>query len=159
MKKRVMFFLTVFSIFFINLFLVSAGFTLGNKSSSIETSYSPNEKIAGWINISLNKEPGNSVINTNFGGSTSLIDFLEYNGAEYSCMPSGCENDYSLSNGQSRKDFSLNFSQKRVFAINLTGVVFSVSDFSFKFNISNSPSCVSPVEVGLFDDETKWKSW
>ena len=160
MKKRGIFLSVVLLVFFLNLFLVSASFILGNKSSSIDTSYSPNEKVRGWINISLREEMASSVINTNFGGNVSLIDFLYDNDADYTCFPTGCESDYFLSNEQARKDFYLNFNQEKILAINLTGTIVSITNFSFKFNVSNNPSCISPFEMNLLDGEVdNWRLW
>ena len=94
MKKGRKIFLIV-SVFFIFGF-ISASFESGDLSYSIENEYSPNDLIKGWINISLNNEPGNSLFEDSFSNQISLTGLLNLNpDSSYTCSPSDCQNDYS----------------------------------------------------------------
>ncbi|MBU3913005.1 MAG: PKD domain-containing protein [Nanoarchaeota archaeon] len=158
--KRGVFLGVVSVLVLVSIFQVSAGFILGNKSADIDTSYSPNEIVRGWINISLQQEPASSILSSNFGGNTSLAEFLWENDADYTCVPADCESDYSLTIGQTRKNVSMSFGEERVIAINLSGTIASVSNFSISFNVSNSLSCIKPFEIDFLDDgELDWESW
>ena len=58
---------------------VSANFEIGDPSHLIEKQYSSLDNIKGWINISLEEEPVDSLFEDDFGNSISLIDLLETN--------------------------------------------------------------------------------
>ena len=112
MKKSVNLFLILFLALAVSNY-ASASFSVGNASHSIEKKYAPNATITGWINISLNNEPANSLFNSNLGGSASLTSILDSNSfqkdLDYFCTPSDCMSDYapvSGSNGET-KEFSL----------------------------------------------------
>ncbi|MEK7147687.1 MAG: hypothetical protein AAB758_00140, partial [Patescibacteria group bacterium] len=76
MQKRVMF---VLILVFLSS-IIYADFQEGEKPYSITTKYSANDNLKGWVNISLNNEPANARIETEFGNikaeSVSLIDLL-----------------------------------------------------------------------------------
>ena len=86
---------------------VFASFQNGTPSHSIVTQYSPSEKISGWINISLVNEPANSVLSSSTGQNINIIDFLDSNVADYSCMPTDCLNNYKAVNESTSKQASL----------------------------------------------------
>src|SRR3989344_8120 len=88
--------------------LVSASFEIGNLSHSIEKNYGPKDYIKGWLNISLDEEPSNSIIETNFQDSISLKDLLELNsGFVKTCSTKDCSSDYISNNPQSSEEFEL----------------------------------------------------
>ncbi len=159
MKKRVVIVIAVIFIM-LNFAFASASFTKGNKTAEIESGYSPGEFARGWINISLQNEPGSSVISGNFGGNITLYDFLDKNSvssSNYACNPSDCGDSYRLESGQNSKSFSMSYGQEKIIAFNLTGRVVSVNDFSFRVSGKNNPACFSPVELDLLDDG--WIDW
>ncbi len=158
-KKRLMF-AVIFSL--VTLFLlamVSASFELGNISSDIGEAYGPEENIRGWINISLDNEPSNSLISSNFEGSISLIDFLDLNLADYSCTPEYCEDDYGISNGQTSKSLSLNPGEEKILGFSLTGQIDQINSLSFDISVTNQPSCINPLQIDIFNDNSiEWKA-
>ncbi len=161
MKKSVI----VIAIFSITiLFLIasaSALFTKGNLTSYIETSYAPQDKLKGWINISLQNEPGDSLIASNIGGGIKLREFLEDNAAEYSCAPSNCESDFGLSNAQNTKSFELKSGQEKIISLSILEKVSSIDSFSFNLSVENNPGCSNPLEMSIMPEdsnEINWKS-
>src|SRR3989337_2152536 len=76
--------------------IAGASITAGNLSSSITTSYSSGDKLAGWINISLSEVDASSLISGLSQGAV-LADFLEANSADYTCSPANCLHGYSSS--------------------------------------------------------------
>lgn len=154
MKKR----LIIIFLAFILIFLANSAFAfkIGNKSSDIEDYYSPGERIQGWINISFENE--NGVLTSNSKGNIQLIDFLDANDEDYSCIPTDCSDDYSPSNAETTKTFSLN-SQEKIIGMKITGKIQSISQLHFNLSINNDESCSNPLEIDIFDDEyNDWKS-
>lgn len=158
MKKGVISFVLLMIVFFFFMSQVSADFTLGNKSYSIDANYAPGDKLNGWINISLQREPADSLLATNFGSSMKIVDFLDRNSQYYSCFPSGCGGDYFLTNGQDSSTFSMNSGEEKTVAFNASGKVAKLLNFSLGVNIDNPPSCFNPVEIVMLNT-TLWKSW
>src|SRR3989339_589578 len=62
---------------------VSASFQVGNLSHSIDTYYGPQKIINGWINISLNNEPSDSLFRDSSGKIISLINLLKINSINF----------------------------------------------------------------------------
>lgn len=160
MKKSVII-AAVFSIIILFISSASALFTKGNLTSSIETTYSPGEKLRGWINISLRNEPGDSLLASNLGGGIKLRNFLEDNAAEFSCVPSNCESDFNLSNAQNTKSFELNSGQEKIVSLKILEKVSSVDSFSFNLSVENNLGCSNPLEMSIMpgdENEIIWKS-
>ena len=147
-------------VIFILLFpLVSASFEVSNYS--LENNYGPEESIKGWINISFSNEPGDKEIvgSSDFDGKIELIEFLKLNSADYSCFPEDCNEDYSVSNGENSKSFSLSYKQEKILGLKLSGNIKKVNSLSFNVSVSNSYSCSNPLEIDILNDNyIEWKS-
>ncbi len=141
MKKgavRIIFFsLIAFVLFFsfVNAFSTS---DIGKPSNSVDKNYTLGGMITGWINISLDKEPANSLISTNFGDSIGLMDLIIQNeitgGLQYSCSPIDCSSDYSAEgNGADAVTWILKSGEEHIFGLKFTGADFTdVLDFTMK---------------------------
>ena len=147
-------------VFLIN--LVSADFSLGNKSYEITTAYNPGQNIKGWVNISFDNEFGSSLLAA-FDSETSLDDFLDANNIDCSvsslcsCFPADCKGAYSADgSGSSSKSFSLSPSSSLVLGIKLTGDIDSVDKINFKVSSDVSESCLSPLKIDLLEDGADW---
>jgi hypothetical protein len=139
--------------------LASASFEAGNHS--IEEIYGLGDNLKGWLNLSFQDEPGDSIIeaSSGFSGSISLMGFLDVNRAYYECEPADCENDYSVSNAQDSKDFSLNYDEERIYGLVLEGSNIRVTNLSFNVFVNNKQTCENPLEIDLLDDDiVEWKS-
>ncbi len=78
MKKKRGIYLAVFlAVLCIN--FASADFQLGDSSYSIASEYIGGKGIIGWINISFDNEPNNSLFNDSFGNSMTLLELLNEN--------------------------------------------------------------------------------
>jgi PKD repeat protein len=151
----------IFSFIFVVLFisLASASFDMGEPSFSIDTDYSPIQKIIGWINISFTNEPIDSLFSTNIGDSLELIELLGFAQIEgdYSCSPLGCEIGYSSTSPQTTKNLEGNFEESEF----LTGIMFSggivtgIDKISFDANlignlgVSQTPQLI----IDIMDNE------
>lgn len=137
----------------------SASFLTGNQTASIKSSFASGESLSGWINISIQNEPSDSLISSNFPGSIKLIDFLENNSAVYACNPLDCMDNYIASNSETSKSFSLQYNQEKIISFRFNGKVSSVDDLSFNVSVQNAPSCISPLEIDILNDKNiEWKS-
>lgn len=160
MKKEMILLIAVMLLLVTN---ASASFLAGNKTFEIDTSYAPNEKIKGWINISLQQEASDSLISSNFNGSIKLKDFLEANsmrlGEDYFCTPLECEKDYLATNGERSKSFSLDYGEEKIISFLLTGNLKSISSLSFDVSATNDKTCMNPLKIDILDDKTMdWKA-
>tara|TARA_Y100000310_G_scaffold24394_1_gene23439 strand:- start:7540 stop:10179 length:2640 start_codon:yes stop_codon:yes gene_type:complete len=141
---------------------IYANFEIGDLSYSIEKQYSQNDSIKGWINISLENEPANSLFEDSYENSITLIEFLKLNNnSNYNCLPADCESDYSESNQQTTKTFTLNKNQQKVLGFKFEGDNFeSISSFSVDIS-SNTPTSTSKqlfIDI-LNNDEIEWQTY
>ena len=95
--------------------IVNAGFNYAN--NNIEKSYSGGDKIKGKINISFQKEPVNSILNSNFEGEITLIELLKKNSfsevKDYNCSTINCASQYIAKN--QINDISLETGERKIF--------------------------------------------
>ncbi|MFA5071701.1 MAG: hypothetical protein WC511_05075 [Candidatus Pacearchaeota archaeon] len=117
--KKFLFLIFIFAISFI-----SADFSVGNLSHSIETSYGAGGNLSGWVNISFSGEQLNSTLKSSDGGQISLIDLLDEtlnSGFEYDCNPTDCMSGYSATAESSSKTFNLIAGQSVLFGFKFVG--------------------------------------
>ena len=131
--------------------LVMANVLVGNKSYEINKVYGASQKITGWINISLNNEPADNLISA-FDSSISLRDILDKNSIDYSCSPFDCNSGYAGTLAESSKTFYLNYNEKKILGIRLTGEISEINSISFIVDTNAGKSCLNPVAIDLFDD-------
>ena len=140
---------------------ISSSFENGIPNFEITKQYSQNDTIKGWINISLKDEPADSLFTDSFNNSISLIDLLELNNnLKYECSPSDCENDYSSSNPENAKTFSLNKGESEIIGIKITGDNFeTVSDFSINVSSTVGESTEPQLYIDILDNgKFEWVS-
>ncbi len=153
-------------IVFLALVLVSsfiyAVLEIGTQSHEIETRYAQNDSIRGWINISLENEPANSLFEDSYENSITLIDLLKLNNnSDYDCLPADCESDYSANNQEASKTFTLNKNQQKTLGFKFTGASFeSVSSFSVNVLSTSSEGTSKQLFIDILNnDEIEWQSY
>lgn len=135
--------------------LVSASFIFN--SSNIQENYAPSSNLKGWINISFQNEAADNLVNLGAGG-IKLIDLINLNSAQKTCVPQSCNESYSSTNPVNSKNFNFAYGEEKTLAFYLTGSGASVSSLSFSLKVSNDPLCLSPIEIDFFDDgKIDWK--
>ncbi|HED36730.1 MAG TPA: PKD domain-containing protein, partial [Ignavibacteria bacterium] len=159
MKRHVI--ITFFALILISSFIY-AGFQIGDSNYSIKKQYMQNDSIKGWINISLENEPIDSLFKDSYGNSITLIELLKLNNnSNYDCLPKDCKKDYSTSNQQISKTFTLNKNQQKVLGFKFTGNNFEdISSFSASIS-SNIPTSTSKqlfIDI-LNNDQVEWQSY
>ena len=164
LSKKIIFFITI--IFFIN--FISASFSNGNLSHSIDKTYGPSTVIKGWINISLSNEPTNSILSGLVGGVQSninLIDLIKKDsnfGFIYTCNPLDCSSDYStIDSGELQKTFSLNNIDSSIIGFKITSsqLITDIPSFSIKIASNNPESKDLPLAVDILNDgQIDWKA-
>lgn len=151
MKKDV-FILMFVIVFLFSISLIISDFTQGEKLYHLDLIYGPSQPITGWVNISLEDEPTNSLL-TGFDSSIELKDFLDETDASYSCSPNDCESNYASSGiGLSSKKFTLNGLDYEVLGVRLTGQVTGVNSLSFEIATNAGKSCIHPMQIDVLDD-------
>lgn len=145
--------------------LVSAIFTQGTLSHSIEESYGPEQTIKGWINISLENELANSILESSLGGSISLIDLIKKisnSGFVYNCDPLTCTSNYVTNNEETSKTFDLDEGDSVLFGFEIIKdkPVTDVSIFSFKLQSNNPETEKSPLSLDILNNGGKeWNAY
>ena len=156
--KRGVVFLLIFFILIASASISSfSSENIGNLSHLIEKSYGSSDYIKGWINISLEDESTKSVFEDDRGNSINLIDLLKTDinkDSEYTCSPLNCETDYSASNPQIEKSFSLDEGKSTIFGFKFTGNLIAVNNISFTVESNALSSCYNQLKIDFFDDET-----
>ena len=145
---------------FMSIFLfsiLSADVSVGEPNYSIEKVYGPEFGISGWINLSFEDEPTNSLFTVFFdgvpGNSVSLQNILDLNpDYTYTCVPSDCGKDYSASLPAASKTFDMSSSESRIFGLLLTGKVIAINSINFEIESTAGPSCESQLKVDVLDD-------
>ena len=161
MKKIL--FAFIFAILLIG--IVSASFSIGNLSHSIDKQYRPTDNIRGWINISLENEPINSLFSSNYNNYINLLDLILSNGEnslDYDCTPSDCTVDYSSvsGTGETSKEQLLNADETIVYGLKITGgYVEEISNFSISIS-SNAGEWYDPqLYIDVFGDSiVEWQA-
>jgi len=158
MKKDVfiLVFVIVFSILSVS--LVMSDFEEGKELYDIDLIYGPVQPIIGWVNISLDKEPTDSLL-TGFDSSIELKEFLDKTDASYSCFPDDCASRYSSSgSGIGSKTFSINALKEKVLGIKLTGDITGINGLSFDVATNAGKSCLHPLKIDILDNGIDWKA-
>ena len=161
--KRGVIFLLVFFMSIIIVSIVSAGF--GDLSHLIEQSYGPGDTLKGWVNISLDDEPSNSVFESSVEGQdiTTTATLLELVNVDEdflrTCNPMSCFSDYE-STGEVTESFTLSVGESSIFGFKFSGDgITDVSDFSIDIvgteEESDSPQLLIDV---LNNGEKIWQA-
>ncbi|MCX6746554.1 MAG: PKD domain-containing protein [Candidatus Pacearchaeota archaeon] len=159
-SKKIVFF--ILAIFLIS--TISATFSKGNLTYSINKMYGPNDKISGWINISLINEPTNSIFKSSLGDTeitlSNLLAKSLNSGFLYNCQPTNCDSDYAGSNSAVSKSATLEAKGSALFGLKISGdEVSDISDFSLKVTSNVGESILLPLSIDILNDgEIEWKA-
>jgi len=165
MRLRIFLFIAILSLVLVNLpSLVLADFSLGaeNYSYYIERDYTASENLKGWINISLDNEPADSLLKISGDGSEgniSLLSFLEdinflAEGYDFSCIPINCEKDYSLSEEETSKTINVFSGDSKLIGFKVEGIITGINSLKFNLDSTATKSCLVPLKLDVGDDES-----
>ena len=153
MKKLVLFCLFLFVLSG----LAIASFSIGNPVSDIEITYSKGSNLRGWINISLDNQPVNSLLTANIQGQINLKDFLDENDADYDCVPDDCESSYSGKNSAESKTITLSTGEEKFYVLGVNGIIDKIESLSFSISSNAVTSCLNPLKIDLGEEDIDWK--
>ena len=154
MNKAVIILSAIFLIFFVQ-------FTSGQvqvSNFSINTQYSPNATITGFVNLSLSGISSNAYILSSFGQNISLKSLLNQQAStfNYSCSTSDCNSSYSVTDsGSPYENFSLSGGQSQVFGFLINGNAPSISAgniFSLSVASDADMASIPQLSVDLLND-------
>ena len=154
----------VFLIFIFVLGFASASFSLGNTSYSISTSYGAGQNITGWVNISFNKESGNSTLENSDGDSITLLDLLKKTSNSafvYNCTPSTCTPGYVESEESSSKTFNIAAGESALVGFKLTGGKLSdITSFKMDLTSNNAETETFPLSIDILNNNiSEWEAY
>ncbi len=143
----------LFSVFLLLISLASADFQVGNLSHSIPKEYAAGGNITGWINISLNNEPGNSLFKDSEGNSIELLTLLKRNsGLSYNCSAINCSYDFNIKAISTSTNVGFNVNQSKFFGFGFTGDITKINSLTFNISSPVGPSCNNQVKIDFLDD-------
>ena len=156
--KEKIFIILVFAVLFIS--IISANFYVGEPSHSIDTEYALSDYITGWINISLDDEPANSIFETSEGDEITLVKLLDLNDADYDCIPADCGTNYEAYDTATTKEFILNEGNSTIIGLKLSGgIINDVSRFSMKVKSDAGISNKQGLFIDILNNgEVNWWS-
>ena len=124
-------------------------------NSSFKDVYFPQEAISGEVNLTITGENFISYVTSNNGGSISLGDFLGDNGADYSCDPFDCSNDYESESGSTDKNFSIGNNKTAYVGFVLEGSDVELTGINFNMSSDFQESVSRPISIKFFED-SEW---
>lgn len=132
--------------------------TKASNPGDMSINYNPRQVISGWVNISLDNEPYDSLL-TFLNSNITLKEFLDLNNANYSCEPNNCSSYYSpISDGSSTITFDLGYDKKTV-GLKLTGEIENINNLRFDLVTNAEESCLNPLTIDVLDDSNiEWKA-
>ncbi len=131
-----------------SIFLVSAETELHD--FNVGFSYNLEDSVEGILNVTIEDEPVDLNVSTNFDQSMSLKDLLNKNKNVYSCEPSDCKNGYDYSNAEKSKQISLDSEELVGFVLSGEGI--EVSGLRFDLGSDFSESLTSQLKLDMFGD-------
>lgn len=143
---------------FVNILFVSATYSVGNKSYSLEKIYGPGATIQAWINISISNENIAELVRDNKGNTIGILDLLQSDTSliedtDYSCSPVGCGSSYSASNEEITKTFTLNKGETKLIGFKFEGTVSNIDEPEFKITSNAMEDCNNQLKINFFDND------
>ncbi len=149
MNKKIVYIL----IFVFMISAVSSSFQIGNASHKIDFSYGPEEFVRGWINISLDKEPVNSVFSSSLGENINIIELInKSSGFSKTCVPVDCSVELSSENGETSKSYILGSMDSKIFGIKFEGKIVGINYINFTIQSNAPASCENQLEIDFLND-------
>ncbi len=131
---------------------------VGNPAGEVSGSYSLNEKIKGFVNISLENKNVNSKFEDNFGNSANLINVLKKRSYNYSCNPANCESGY-ITSGNEEAQKTISVSGDKFIGVKLNGANLHVTSASFGVSSNTGSSCGSQLSLDVLDNNNiNWEN-
>jgi len=157
MKKGEILVLSSLLIIFI-IGIVTSSYDVGDASHSLsKNTYTKNETIKGWINISLTNQLASSVFEDSEGNKMTLIELLNSSGLketrDYDCNIKGCGSDFSTSDsGSLVKTFQLTSGKTEIIGLKLPNEVSNVNSITFDITSTALESCTNQLKIDFLND-------
>lgn len=133
--------------------LISADFSVGNKSHDVDGLYGIGENIRGWINMSFDDESGDSLFEDSFGNSIALFDLLNKNPeVNFSCKIAGCASEYAGANPSAEKEFMLEEGEIGLAGINFDSNFEDIISVEFEIESDAGESCYPQIGIDFNSD-------
>ncbi len=149
-KRDIILIVAVLSLLFI---ISPAEASIKYYEHKMESKYRAGESIRGNFNISIQNEPSNTLIRSNFYGSITLLELLQKNnllsGIDYKCDTKNCTEDYAVISPISDIDLEKN----ETVGLKIYGKsIDEIINFEFTSESELPSSCGNPVEIDILND-------
>jgi len=152
--KKYFLVVSLFMIFLAFVMFVSASFNIGNQSYSIQNHYLDDSYLSGWINISFNQMPANSIFTDSLNNNATLIDILNKNSNyDYNCSSIGCGTSYIASGKALTKTFQINEGSTKLIGFKIKDKIESIESLTMTLQSNAPTSCISQVKLDFGKDE------
>jgi len=136
---------------------VFASYVLGNPKETIREKYSRGANIEGWINLSFQNEPANSVFSDSFGNSIMLLDLLKTfanSKINYTCIPDNCQSSYTETAPAIQKQITFSAGEEKIIGFVLNDNIDSITNFKLTITSNAVKSNENQLKINLFNDLT-----
>jgi len=147
----------ILSLIIFSLIFASASFEKANPAYSLtKRIYAPQDFIEGWIKLKFTNEPGDSLLESNYGGSVKLLDFLGKTNSTFTCSPVDCKEDYIINenSNSTSKTFNLVGENSTIVGIKFSGNIVRINLINFTIQSNAPTSCNNQLKIDFLDDET-----
>jgi len=143
----------LFVVFLAIIMFASASFDIGNQSYSIQENYLEGSYLSGWLNISFEEMPTDSLFTDSFENNIPLQEVLDLNeNYNYVCDTADCASNYLTSSKELTKSFVLNEGESKIIGFKLKNQIQSINSFSMDLQSDAGSSCYNQISVDFFDN-------
>ena len=149
MKVKKHFLTTLLFVFLLGfIVLASASFSVGDQNYSIQNHYIQDSYLSGWINISFNEMPVDSLFWDSLLNNVTIRQALDLNeNYDYNCSVLDCENTYTASAKELTKTFQLRENKSKTIGFKLKDKIEGINSLSMKLQSNAGISCSNQVKL------------
>jgi len=152
MKKK---FASIFILIFILTFsfFIEAAVEVGEPSHEFLEYYGAGAQLEGWFNISVENEDSTELFQDFFGNEITLLDLIKNtSGADYSCVPIDCKNNYIATVEEETKSFQASAGSSKLIGFNIDGKIEKINSIDFTLESDAMESCNNQLKMDFFLD-------
>ena len=137
------------------IFVYAADFNLGDNDYSIQNYYLQDSYLSGWINISFDEMPADSLFTDSLDNNATLKEVLDsdenYN---YTCDTPDCTSNYLANLKETTKTFEIGSGESKIIGFKLKDQIESIVSLTMDLESDAIASCYNQVKVDFTNDET-----
>ena len=137
---------------------VAASYELGNQSHVLSPTYGSNSSLIGFLNISFDTQPINSLFTDSEGNSVELEELLNTTSNElfyeYSCDVLDCGSSYESVGKETIKVYSLSAGEEIIIGLEFEGNIERITNIEYTVQSNALAACASQFKIDFLDDNS-----